>query len=219
MGIKSILFSTPMVQKILAGCKTMTRRVMKPQPVLTEDGMWHWKDCQWMDGGIGFPKSGTEDHAPFKVGDILWVRERWAKYCDRSSGKTEQKYIFYAGGTWGELREDCDDADLSVPWKPSIYMPKEAARLFLRVTDVRMERLQDITGNLDELEREGISIVDGAFYASVKFAELWDNTIAIVEVDDVFWDANPWVWGISFERCGRPADFPAAINLTGGADT
>jgi hypothetical protein len=80
MRIKPIFFNTPMVQAILEGKKTQTRRVMKPQPTMNETGMWTWKDCQWMDGGLGFPTSAISDHAPYRVGDTLWVREAFKTY-------------------------------------------------------------------------------------------------------------------------------------------
>ena len=93
--MKPILSNTPMAQALLntkpdvwpaepidqsKPFKCQTRLVIKPQPILEKGELdfWHWKDCQWADGGLGFPKSGVVDHSPYKVGDILWVREAWA---------------------------------------------------------------------------------------------------------------------------------------------
>lgn len=69
--MRGIIFGAESIHGIQQDRKTQTRRVMKPQPVLDDSGMWHWKDCQWMDGGLGFPKSGIEDHAPHQPSDIL----------------------------------------------------------------------------------------------------------------------------------------------------
>ena len=96
------------------------------------------------------------------------------------------------------------------PWKPSIHMPKEAARIWLKVTDVRVERLQEITP--DVIKNEGI-ILDpkecvGKFdYTSelyFLFQRLWNSTIKKPDFDRYGWDANPWVWVIEFERCEKP---------------
>ena len=131
--IKPILFNTDMVRAIMDGRKTVTRRVMKPQPVMDADRMWQWKDCQWMDGGLGFPASGIEDYAPYRPGDILYVRETWAAW-SRTMG-TQPALYYKADG----------NAPDGIKWRPSIHMPREAARIFLRVTGVRVGRLQDIT--------------------------------------------------------------------------
>ena len=195
---RPILFTTPMVKAIIAGNKRMTRRTMKPQPVLDGEGMWQWKDCQWKDGGLGFPQSGIEDHAPIKVGDVLWVREAWAEmpygYVYRADYDQEN----------GDEPEGWDPDDR---WLPSIHMPKGAARLFLRVTDVRVERLHRISSDLDELEHEGMNILFGAFQASMNFAELWDRTVKPADIGTFGWDANPWIWAYTFERCEKPQGF------------
>ena len=197
---KQILFSTPMVKAIIDGNKRMTRRAMKPQPVLDGEGMWQWKDCQWKDGGLGFPKSGIEDYSPYKVGDVMWVRETWA----------EMPYGF----VYRADEEEPEGWDPDDRWNPSIHMPKGAARLFLRVTDVRVERLTSITGNLDELEREGINSIVGAFQASMNFAELWDGLLKSTDIGTFGWDANPWVWVYAFAKCEKPEGFVVATKET-----
>lgn len=186
--MKPIIFSTPMVQAILAGRKTQTRRVLKPQPVIDAHGMWLWKDFQWMDGGLGFPASGIEDYAPYKPGDILWVRETWSPV-----QVLPKRYLYKADA------ENGGEGDgLPIRWRPSIHMPREAARLFLRVTGVRVERVQDIThaGAL----AEGIVQCPGwKFELSecdctiVEFGKLWDAL-------GFEWERNPWVFVCSFER-------------------
>ena len=93
-------------------------------------------------------------------------------------------------------------------WHPSIHMPKEAARIWLKVTDVRVERLQDIT--IEGIRKEGLEprfnvkdkFSDGI--ARGRFLELWNNTIKKSALDKYGWDANPWVWVIEFERCEKP---------------
>lgn len=79
-------------------------------------------------------------------------------------------------------------------WRPSIHMPKEAARIFLRVTDVRVERLNAIS--IDEIAREGVQ----ADYMFPAFRELWDSTVKPADRNKYGWNANPWVWVIEFER-------------------
>ena len=112
-------------------------------------------------------------------------------------------------------------------WHPSIHMPKEAARIWLKITDVRVERLQDITpkdaknegvGNLfyEDIgysEKNYGTEVDPEYgIAKEQFAWLWDSTIKKSDLDRYGWDANPYVWVISFERCAKPAESPYAWN-------
>jgi hypothetical protein len=149
MAEKTILFSTPMVQAILAGRKTMTRRVVKPQP--DDYGLHNHTDfpmsidsnLQGWWGTIDETGSDKQYH-PYQLGDILWVREAWAvnEYDDyRYKADVSLADPFYK---WEGVR-----------WRPSIFMPREAARIFLKVTNVRVERLQDITE--EDVRAEGIS--------------------------------------------------------------
>lgn len=124
--LKPILFNTDMVRALLAGRKTVTRRVVKPQP------------DEHLTTGENALELLAEACAPYRPGDLLYVRETWTQDGD--------VYRYKAGF--------CDQ---NRKWRPSIHMPKEAARIFLRVTDVRVERLQDIT-ELDILEKEGLSL-------------------------------------------------------------
>lgn len=192
MKEKSILFNGPMVRAILEGRKTQTRRMMKPQPELHADGFWHWKDCQWQYGGLGFPKSGIEDHAPYRPGDRLWVRETWAAYHHIAGGKV----LYEADG-----KDYLDNDHLTVPhefikWRPSIHMPRAASRITLEVTDVRVERVQSIS--VADALAEGVLPAkewrypsDGAIPA---FADLWEKTYG-----PGAWEANPWVWVFYFK--------------------
>lgn len=212
---RPILFSTEMVQAILADRKTMTRRVIKAE--LDSRGL------RWAN-----PKTGWEDwhgnpvRCPYgQVGDILWVRETWCKAClwDGDGEMPECRYWYKADDDWKQhdWHDDKNDEVTSAPkWKPSIHMPKEAARLFLQITDIRVERLQDISdvdAMLEGIEsmtvaEDGELVVkfkdylskSGWYYDSREsFKTLW---MLINGFDN--WNANPWVWVVSFERISKP---------------
>ena len=158
---------------------------------------------------------------PAYAGDLLWVRETWAKGSDCLGYEGTDEYLYSADY----------DYYVSWNWKPSIHMPKEAARIFLRVTDVRVERIHksffrygDIVHNISA---EGIGIgdqcrecietygnpccIDGESECGVlddirdDFARLWDSTIKPAELDRFGWQQNPWVFVIKFERVDKPA--------------
>lgn len=181
--MKPILFNTDMVRSILEGRKTVTRRVVKPQPdgqpvLMGEDSCWPGH----------FAIQGTEKviRPPYRPGDILWVRETWAK------------------SMAGTFMYRADDKAIVIDhWHPSIHMPREAARIFLRVTGVRAERLQELT--LKDAEMEGMDLRDPMF---TKFVELWNSTVP--KHPNKFkrypycWEDNPWVWVIEFERIRKP---------------
>lgn len=190
MKIRPILFNTEMVRAILEGRKTCTRRVLK-QPFEVHP-----------NGYITKPR-GNERLCPYippyQPGDILYVRETW---CKGSYGNEKEKYYYKA-----------DDNNFFCTWHPSIHMPKEAARIWLKVTDVRVERLQEIT--MDDCHREGIniatsSVTDGETlkrnhdFSLEKFETLWNSTIKKSDLDRYGWDANPYVWVVEFERCEKP---------------
>ena len=198
MAIKPILFNTEMVRAILDGRKTCTRRLIKPQ----------WKECPTckyvhneyiydkMAENVYCARCGyslvTERRSPYQQGDILYVRETW---CKGSYGNEKEKYYYKA-----------DDNNFFCTWHPSIHMPKEAARIWLKVTDVRVERLQDITA--DSIRNEGLSSLAvhcGDMEIALKeWENLWNSTIKKSDIDRYGWDANPWVWVIEFERCEKP---------------
>lgn len=206
MAIKPILFNTEMVQAILDGRKTCTRRIVKG--AIPDDAMWGYtmftpKGCiscrgVYADGyGEGFYK------LPYQPGDILYVRETWCK----GSWMNEKERYYYKA----------DDNDFHCVWHPSIHMPKEATRIWLRVTDVRAERLQECgEGWCIDIEKEGIAtpqdpilyISDDAFHDALRmeFQKTWDKTIKKSDLDRYGWDANPWVWVIEFERCEKPKE-------------
>ena len=188
MSIKPILFNTEMVRAILDGIKTCTRRVLK-QPFEVHP-----------NGYITKPR-GTERLCPYippyQPGDILYVRETW---CKGSYGDEKEKYYYKA-----------DDNNFFCTWHPSIHMPKEAARIFLKVTDVRVERLQDITD--DGAKAEGANWKNGKNVgweekmrrtAVERFAEIWESTIKKTDKHIHGWNANPYEWVVEFERCEKP---------------
>lgn len=218
---KLILFNTEMVKAILDGRKTVTRRVIKPQPISNLCYTFAGGSCRtwgypspsaheiWGDE-YKLPEEITKEelkkrwNPPYHTDDILYVRETWYKdigrYMYRASYSNQEK--FYRDGK-----------EIEMKWHPSIHMPKEAARIFLKVTDVRVEKLQDITE--DGAIKEGIyqsnckncnaafgcdACGDEGYDEIDEFVELWDSTIKKSDLDTYGWDANPWVWVIEFER-------------------
>lgn len=212
MAIKPILFNTEMVRAILDGRKTCTRRVAKNVPDHThriepvyENGRFQF-DCFYssyvaaLDADADFC---MPCFPPYQRGDILYVRETWCK----GSWMNEKERYYYKA----------DDNDFHCVWHPSIHMPKEAARIWLKVTGVRVERLQECgEGWCIDIEKEGIAtpqdpilyISDDAFHDALRmeFQKIWDSTIKKSDLDRYGWDANPWVWVIEFERCEKPKE-------------
>ena len=202
MAIKPILFNTEMVRAILDGRKTCTRRFVKFLSGKNPRWTGYIKDGLMLYNGRNEP---CIRKAPYQPGDILYVRETWRK--------APNGYYYYE-----DWQKD-DIADVT-KWKPSIHMPKEAARIWLKVTDVRVERLHDITydGALRE-GAQGIRCDHVAFGEHgctdcmntgwieppvVEFMQIWDSSIKKSDTDRYGWDANPYVWVISFERCEKP---------------
>lgn len=187
--MKPILFNTEMVRAILDGRKTVTRRVVMPQPEgrpirMTENSCY--PGCYAIEG------TPRVIRPPYQPGDTLWVRETWAK------------------SMAGTFMYQADDKAIMVErWRPSIHMPREAARLFLRVTGVRVERLKDIDGH--GILKEGIdngksNPAMGTRWEnmqSMAFAELWNSTLKSADLPLYGWAANPWVWVIEFERISK----------------
>ena len=198
--MKQILFNTENVRALLEGRKTVTRRVVKPQPkgaysVLGYDGEAHTAYILCGNGGEGgvFADWSETAKAPYWPGDILWVRETFAVVPDGS-------YVYKAS-------VECPDVWKGT-WKSPYCMPREAARIFLRVTGVRVERLQEITSQ--QIDAEGCC--EYAYDAKTGkpapsgpswFRILWEKTIKPVDLPIYGWEANPWVWVINFERISK----------------
>jgi len=218
MSIKPILFNTETVQAILEGRKSCTRRIVKPQQFvgmlpdkcknkvpeefLKEKKFMFKPYCDMTDIEL----INTAYKAPYQLGDILYVRETWHKYNKRvGEGKSCHMEEFY-----GYKASVANSEDANEPWKPSIHMPKEAARIWLKVTDVRAERLQEITAESALLEGTDKYIhLNGKFDKNAiltSFMGIWNSTIKKSDLDRYGWDANPYVWVIEFERCEKPKE-------------
>lgn len=214
MAIKPILFNTEMVRAILDGRKTCTRRICKDANECTVPDMDFYNADRrtyavhnFVDKEHTEQLSTAERTCPICTGDILYVRETWKE--------APKGYYYYE-----DWQKD-DIADVT-KWKPSIHMPKEAARIWLKVIDVRVERLQDITYNGALREgSEGIRCDHVALGVhgctdcmntgwieppQVEFMQIWNSTIKKSNLDRYGWDANPWVWVIEFERCEKPTE-------------
>lgn len=222
MSIKPILFNTEMVRAILDGRKTCTRRLVKPQPdgkhtfplgFVTDSTEKKEVGCF----GFGIDECGGSIKyikPPYQPGDTMYVRETW---------------MDYAGLTM--YKADCDIYRLDslnfagFGWKPSIHMPKEAARIWLKVTDVRVERLQemkpvdvikegaypDCWDCLNTYGESGSQCCYGTEEqcsqcdeVMMEWEKLWTSTIKKSDIDRYGWNANPYVWVIEFERCEKP---------------
>lgn len=201
MAIKPILFNTEMVRAILDGRKTCTRRLVKFLPGENPQWTGYIRDGLMLYNGKNEP---CIRKAPYQPGDILYVRETW-QYLYELDGNEQiiegtGKYYYAATDTipFDTYVDASGVTHERVPWHPSIHMPKEAARIWLKVTDVRVERLQDMTD--DDAEAEGCFDCTSI---ALGFPDVWDSTIKKSDLDRYGWDANPWVWVIEFERCEK----------------
>lgn len=213
-----ILFSTPMVQAILEGRKTQTRRVVKPQPdaratrcELTKSWPKQGDWAAMLDIDHNPPIIEVTDvfKCPYsKVGDILWVRETFRIINHSGYGNP---YFYKANAC------DMDLADKDIKWKPSIFMPKEACRIFLEITNIRVERLHDISE--DDAKAEGVELyAKGIHYlnytdqkaaltqfiyncrtAKESYKTLW-TLINGFRDEPYAWFKNPFVWVMEFKN-------------------
>ena len=243
-----ILFNTEMVRAILDGRKTVTRRVMKPQPKSKlcytfagshkkDIGRWGYPSNtahEFWGKEFKLPEDITEEelkkkwNPPYHTDDILYVRETCG-ICNLNDDENIA-YIVYKASE-NEEDEGCravrlpndkfekmydSMAENSPDWHPSIHMPKEASRIWLKVKNVRLERLQEITE--EQAKAEGAidnrgfihspdNEYDDIHTAKEYFEQIWKSTIKKTDIDCYGWDANPWVWVIEFERCEKPEDF------------
>ena len=225
MRERPIPFKAPMVLALLDGRKTQTRRVMKPQPLtVTGSGSRIYRDEDFKKSWADFPGthqgSGLVDCPYGAPGDRLWVRETWqawsrvsVEYDEWEAWTTEERN----GRSFDEYRADRGGpdsieyratSDSTGPWTPSIHMPRWASRLLLEVTDVRVERLQEISAA--DAIAEGLSWVSPTYGIRgmaktwdadprVSYAALWESINGAAA-----WAANPWVWVVSFKRAEAP---------------
>jgi len=183
---RPILFNTEMVKAILDGRKTVTRRAVKHDIEAVLNSPFKKQNPDVPDKQI----IEKLCKAPYEVGDILYVRETWSEWTGGYLYKAWTGPFPQSGG------------GSNTRWYPSIHMPKEAARIFLKVKDVRVERLQDIDDKGAYMEGAGEPDIIYQLGARVcEFARIWKSTIKTTEIDMYGWDANPWVWVIEFERC------------------
>lgn len=228
MPIKSILFnkqiSTEMVRAILDGRKTCTRRICKDANECTVPDMEFYNADSRTYAVHNFAdKEHTEQLSiaertcPICPGDILYVRETWGYPIALNSN---EQYVFRAD----EVAESGFKNDSHI-WHPSIHMPKEAARIWLKVMNVRVERLQemkpvdvikegaypDCWDCLNTYGESGSQCCYGTEEqcsqcdeAMMEWEKLWNSTIKKSDLDRYGWEANPWVWVIEFERCEKP---------------
>ena len=206
--MKPILFNTGMTRAILEDRKTVTRRVVKPQPPAASTVSKIGKAYGWSRGKDSQPKYLMKQ--PYQPGDVLWVRETFrVDYLSNIVGSGRVRYK--ADGSYADIHFSADRYDMmrraqrKPGWRPNENMPREVARIFLRVTGVRVERLQDITP--DQIDAEGCK--EWAYSATTGeplpsgpswFRIAWDNTIKSADRATCGWEANPWVWVIEFER-------------------
>ena len=195
MAVKPILFNGEMVRAILDGLKRQTRRIIKGLPLYEpyfeeDEGRGFLMDSE--DGQF----YALETFSKIHPGDVLWVRETWQRLSDFG----EWRYEYRADYEGDEpMRLD----GMYITWRPSIHMPREAARIFLKVKDVRAERLQSITPQ--EIRAEGLGVLGLTKQMTVKaWIDLWNSTVKGADIQRYGWAANPWVWAIEFERCEKP---------------
>lgn len=204
MRVLPILFNTEMVRAILDGRKSCTRRVIKHNVDAILNSPYHMEHPEVEDKQI----ISKLCLPPYQLGDILYVRETWCALPVNEAGHMRGHSVYYYKAD-GDLRPEGWRGN----WHPSIHMPKEAARIWLKVTDVRVERLQEITedgakaewaidnrGFIHSTENEYVSI----YTAREHFTEIWNSTIKKSDIDRYGWDANPYVFVIEFERCEKP---------------
>lgn len=202
-----ILFNAEMVRAILDGRKSCTRRLVKFLPGENPQWTGYIKDGLMLYNGKNEP---CIRKAPYQPGDVLYVRETWKK--------APNGYYYYEDWQRGDI------ADLT-KWKPSIHMPKEAARICLKVMNVRVERMQemkpvdvikegaypDCWDCLNTYGESGSQCCYGTEEqcsqcdeVMMEWEKLWNSTIKKSDLDRYGWNASPWVWVIEFERCEKP---------------
>ena len=225
MAIKPILFNTEMVRAILDGRKTCTRRICKDANEYTVPDMDFYNADRRTYAVHNFAdKKHTEQLSiaertcPICLGDILYVRETWTEECGKYYYRADYDSDYLdpcetlSGGYPASCRnhpgcDGCMATSTRIHWHPSIHMPKGAARIWLRVTDVRVERLQDITpqGAWKEGARcSCLHPVPDCAGNKTAFIEIWNSTVKKSDLDRYGWNASPWVWVIEFKRCEKP---------------
>ena len=206
---RPILFSGDMVRAILDGRKTMTRRVVKIAQHPQAERVQHFEGLRWDWLRYDGLRLATFKCPYGKEGDRLWVRESFCEAFSNYEEGGEQTTVYYRADGQEVVVDDGDgyaetnkDGTLKSPWKPSIHMPRWASRITLEITDIRVERLQDISE--EDAQAEGAPLELGVLERTILgakaryrsgFVRLWESINGPGS-----WDANPWVWCISFKR-------------------
>jgi len=200
MKERPIIFSTEMVRAILEGRKTQTRRIVKYDVDTTTYDLFYWHPENHNDkthsaiGIYGWRKTGLIYYGvcPYgKSGDRLWVRESFVY-----AGTLDPGYLIYKANY-----PDCVPKHLEnipsidkIKWKASIFMPRNVARIILEITNIKVQRLQDITE--EDAKAEGVFIHRVYPASRMEFANLWDS----IHKKIYRWKDNPWVWVIEFKK-------------------
>ncbi|NRA78312.1 MAG: hypothetical protein HRU18_08880 [Pseudoalteromonas sp.] len=205
-----MIFNQQMVKALMDGRKTVTRRPLKNQPV-KNGAFWDfkWGAVSSFDYLPIVAGHATANAAPFKVGDLIWVRETFCfgRLDEADAEHPADRTLFIDQGCGNEyciqkewaVYKGVEELD-EVKWKPSIHMPRKSSRLTLRVTDFRCERVQAITD--EQASNEGVyparpSSLLMPYY--ISFMDLWDELYGN-------WCKNPWVWVIEFEVIKKNVD-------------
>lgn len=208
MKTRPILFSAPMVRALLEGRKTQTRRVVKPQPIL-QDGFWRLYGASWSDGiksVPAMPGHSLSTRNPYgKPGDLLWVREAWQLHA-RATDLGTVVYRASINDAWSIAHElipvekigRLEPKPFQQGWRPSLHMPRWASRLTLELTEVRVQRLQEISeadAYAEGCNDEGHPYLSpfGGRAVTNNYAALWESINGRGS-----WEANPWVWALTF---------------------
>ena len=212
---RPIIFSGPMIRAILDGRKTQTRRVVKPQPQLingkfemssSESDAWP-EPCVWLaltpSGKFGLNAPPYYKCPYGNPGDRLWVRETW-----RPCGDDEMSMARIEALRPSIAYKADEEWDNDSKWKPSIHMPRWASRILLEITDIRVERLKEISGEDACLEGTGFIDRRGDLchagnhpsYSISIFSRLWDSING--KKPGCSWANNPWVWVVEFKKVG-----------------
>ena len=207
--IKPIPFNNDEVMAILDGQKTQTRKPVKKAGWQVHNPTKRPSDPNWDNYSIGYGVSFSVSNdrmltskiikPPCQPGDVLWVRETWARIPETSPGNLHYKAsATEADSKWFKEK--------GWKWNPPITMPQEAARLFLCVKDVGLEKLQSIS--IDSIRAEGIRteavLKFNRIAAKKDYATMWNKRMSVGDVALYGWDVNPWVWVIAFERIEKP---------------
>jgi hypothetical protein len=204
MREKPILFSGPMVRAILAGTKTQTRRIVKPQPPTGCTGMESidsppFQGFRFLPVGLWpeDPRYGNRSCPYGQPGGRLWVREAWAKNTDAVGTKFDDPILYRADFQTGSGSDWWRNSSLfGGNWRPSIFMPRWASRITLEITEIRVQRLQEISAQ--DAIAEGIAKSPTSYPRDERddFRDLWDS----INANKYPWASNPYVWALTFKK-------------------